>query len=148
MSLSPETIEVLREHRRIEAEAALKAGRPMPEKVFNNEAGNPADESKIRKAHELALKGVGLRHIRVHDLRGTFAALLVSAGVPIYHVSKMLGHSDPATTARHYEDLAPGATKEMPVILERYISENSAVINANQMRTAASSVETSKTGGA
>ena len=60
----------------------------------------------------------------------------------------MLGHSDPATTARHYADLAPGATKEMPTILERYIFDALAEWNANQTRTAASAVEASKNGGA
>ena len=116
--------------------------------VSVNEAGSPADESKVRKAHDLSLKAAGLRRIRVHDLRGTFAALLVSAGVPIYHVSKMLGHSNPATTARHYADLAPGAAKETPTILERYVFEATAERNANQTRTAASAVEASKNGGA
>lgn len=48
-----------------------------------------------------------------------------------------LGHSDPATTARHYADLAPGATRETPTILERCISEASAERNANSMRTEA-----------
>jgi integrase len=138
VNLSPETIKVLRAHRRVEAVAALEAARSMPEKVFVNEAGSPADESKVRKAHDRALKEAGLRRIRVHDLRGTFAALLVSAGVPIYHVSKMLGHSDPATTARHYADLAPGATRETPALLERYVAEASAGRDANGMRTAAS----------
>ena len=147
VNLSPETIEVLREHRRAEAAAALKAGRPMPEKVFVNEAGSPMDESKVRKAHAKALKAAGLRRIRVHDLRGTFAALLVSAGVPIYHVSRMLGHSDPATTARHYADLAPGATKEVPAILERYISGNSAGRNANQAQTDAPTEGSTGAGG-
>jgi hypothetical protein len=76
----------------------------------------------------------------VHDLRGTFAALLVSAGVPIYHVARMLGHGDPATTARHYADLAPGAAREMPAILERYVARNSAGQDANHMQTEAPSV--------
>jgi len=111
-----------------------------------NEAGSPADESKVRKAHNLALKTAGLRRIRVHDLRGTFAALLVSAGVPLYTASKLLGHSDPATTARHYADLAPGATRETPVILERYISEHSAGRDANGMRTEAPSGEAAEKG--
>jgi integrase len=137
VTLSAETIETLRENRRAEAAAALKAGRPMPEQVFVNGAGAPMDESKVRRAHTLALKAAGLRRIRVHDLRGTFAALLVSAGVPVYHVSRMLGHSDPATTARHYADLAPGATREMPAILERYVAENSAGRDANQVQTQA-----------
>lgn len=43
------------------------------------------DPSKIRRAHDLALKEAGLRHIRIHDLRGTYTSLAVSAGVPIYY---------------------------------------------------------------
>ena len=141
VNLSAETIKVLEQHRKAIAAQSLEAGRSMPEKVFVNEAGSPADESKVRKAHDRALKEAGLRRIRVHDLRGTFAALLVSAGVPLYTVSKLLGHSDPATTARHYADLAPGATKDTPRVLERYVSEASAGRDANGMRTAVSTDE-------
>jgi integrase len=147
VDLSPETIEVLQQHRKAVAAQSLKAGRPMPEEVFVNEpaktrkgkeaearGGNPMDPSKIRRAHDLALKEAGLRHIRIHDLRDTFTSLLVSAGAPIYHVSKALGHSDTATTERHYANLAPGAARDMPNVMERYI-RNATVKNANQMRT-------------
>jgi integrase len=148
VNLSVETVKVLEQHRKAIAAQSLVAGRSMSEKVFVNEAGGPADESKVRKAHNLALKVAGLRRIRVHDLRGTFAALLVSAGVPLYTVSKLLGHSDPATTARHYADLAPGAIRETPTILERYVSAASAERNANGMRTMASGKEAPKCNGA
>jgi integrase len=148
VDLSPETLEVLQQHRKAVAAQSLKAGRSMPETVFVNECeksrkgkevktwgGKPMDVSKIRKAHELGLKAAGLRHIRIHDLRGTYASLLVSAGVPIYHVSKALGHADVTTTSKHYADLAPGAAREMPNVLERFI-EDAAGRNANGMRTA------------
>ena len=97
------------------------------------------DPSKIRRAHELALKEAGLRHIRIHDLRGTYTSLAVSAGVPIYYISKSLGHSDTATTERNYASLAPGAARETPNIMERYI-QNATVQNANQMRTEAETI--------
>ena len=139
VDLSPETIAVLEQHRKAVAAQSLKAGRSMPEEVFVNEpaknrkgkeadarGGKPMDPSKIRSAHELALKEAGLRHIRIHDLRGTYTSLAVSAGVPIYYVSKSLGHSDTATTERHYAYLAPGAAREMPNVMERYI-ENATV---------------------
>ena len=80
------------------------------------------------------VKEAGLRHIRIHDLRGTYTSLAVSAGVPIYYVSKSLGHSDTATTERNYASLAPGAARETPNVMERYI-QNATVRNANQMRT-------------
>lgn len=38
---------------------------------------------------------------RIHDLRHTFASLLISQGVPLYHVSQLLGHSDIRITQRY-----------------------------------------------
>jgi len=139
VQLSPEMIEVLKEHRRAIAEESLKAGRPMPETVFVNEIGSPLDEAKVSKAHHSGLKVARLRSIRIHDLRGTFASLLVSAGVPLFHVAKALGHSSQETTMRHYAHLAPGAAREMPNVLERFVFGDRAERNANQMRTEAAS---------
>ena len=44
---------------------------------------------------------LGLQGIRVHDLRHTFASLLVNAGHTLYEVQMLLGHSDPRTTMRY-----------------------------------------------
>jgi len=54
--------------------------------------------------------------------------------VPIYYVSKSLGHSDTATTEKHYASLAPGAARELPNVIEQSV-RNAAVQNANQVRT-------------
>jgi integrase len=140
--LSPEMIEVLRAHKAAMAAACLKAGwERMPETVFVNEVGKPMDISKIRRAHILGLKEAGLRTVRIHDLRGTYTALMVSAGVPVYHVSAALGHTSTETTLRHYANLVPGAAKEMPNVLERYVFGNQAAPNANQMRTEGASAQ-------
>jgi len=45
---------------------------------------------------------------RMHDLRHTFASRLVSRGVPIFYVSKLLGHKSISMTMR-YAHLAPEA---------------------------------------
>ena len=44
---------------------------------------------------------LGLQDIRVHDLRHTFASLLVNVGHSLYAVQKLLGHADPCTTMRY-----------------------------------------------
>lgn len=43
----------------------------------------------------------------VKDLRSTFASNAVMSGMPIYTVSKLLGHHDVKITERHYAHLAP-----------------------------------------
>ena len=44
---------------------------------------------------------LGLDDVRIHDLRHTFASILVNAGHSLYEVQRLLGHSDPRTTMRY-----------------------------------------------
>lgn len=46
-------------------------------------------------------KQAGLSHVRLHDLRHTFASLLVNGGASLYSVQKALGHSSPQITMRY-----------------------------------------------
>lgn len=43
----------------------------------------------------------GMQHVHWHDLRHTCASLLINAGVDLFTVGRILGHSSPATTARY-----------------------------------------------
>lgn len=43
----------------------------------------------------------GLKDVRLHDLRHSFASNLVNGGVSLYVVQQLLGHSSPATTQRY-----------------------------------------------
>ena len=47
-----------------------------------------------------------LDDLRIHDLRHTFASVLVNKGVSIYEVQTLLGHSSVQMTQR-YAHLAP-----------------------------------------
>ena len=53
-----------------------------------------------------ARQAAGLPDLRIHDLRHTYASLLVNAGRTLYEVQKLLGHSQIRTTQR-YAHLAP-----------------------------------------
>jgi len=43
----------------------------------------------------------GVKHFTWHDMRRTTAGRMLSAGVDIATVQKILGHADPRTTARY-----------------------------------------------
>jgi integrase len=55
--------------------------------------------------------------VRFHGLRHIAGTLALRQGVPLHTVSRMLGHSDPATTLRRYayvlEDMCEDAAKAM-----------------------------------
>jgi integrase len=57
----------------------------------------------------------GLRRHRPKDLRDTFASQLLTAGIQLGYISEQLGHSDVATTARHYARWAGGRAYRRPL---------------------------------
>jgi integrase len=52
-----------------------------------------------------------LRHVRVHDLRHTFASLLIQNGESLAYVKDQLGHSSIAITVDLYGHLVPGSNR-------------------------------------
>lgn len=68
--------------------------------VFPNpETGRPY--RCIHHSWDRARKEAGLPDLRVHDLRHSYASALVNAGVPLYDVQHLLGHSSIRTTQRY-----------------------------------------------
>jgi len=57
-------------------------------------------------AWDTARTRAGLSDVRVHDLRHSFASLLINSGRSLYEVQKLLGHTQLKTTQR-YAHLAP-----------------------------------------
>ncbi len=57
--------------------------------------------SDIYRYWDSLRKDLSIGDVRIHDLRHTFASLLVNAGHSLYEVQCLLGHSDPRTTMRY-----------------------------------------------
>src|SRR5439155_11844485 len=58
----------------------------------------------------------GITGCRLHDLRHTFASILVSSGLSLPVIGNLLGHSQPSTTARYahlFDDVLRGATERV-----------------------------------
>jgi integrase len=85
-------------------------GQDMPEWVFINDEGKPADMHNVKsRAFRRALEQAGLRRIRLHDLRHSYASILISAGVSPAYVQPQLGHASIKMTVDTYKHLIPGA---------------------------------------
>lgn len=84
----------------------LKAWRKQPEHkaaglVFGDPEGTERVPLTVRRRLARALAGAKVREVRFHDLRHTAASLLVSSGVDLLAVSRILGHAGVAMTARY-----------------------------------------------
>jgi integrase len=92
-----------------ELESALRAIKHLRSTlVFCNEDGRPLSKWQLHERLWGTARRAGLREIRWHDLRHSFASQLVIAGVPIVQVQQWLGHTTIAMTMR-YAHLAPGS---------------------------------------
>jgi len=114
IDMSDDLAEELRDFRRRQLEEAMRTGRnELPVWVFASGEGTPLDVHNVSK-REFAkcLEKAGLRRIRFHDLRHTFASLLLQNGESPQYVKEQLGHSSIKITVDVYGHLIPGANRQ------------------------------------
>jgi integrase len=70
------------------------------------QTGHPLDGSKVSKRFKAACQAAGVRVVRFHDLRHTFATRLAATGQPLRTIQEFLGHAD-AKTTQVYAHYAP-----------------------------------------
>jgi integrase len=75
--------------------------------VFCTSIGTQLDESNVRKVFNRILDKAGLHRRGPHQMRHTFASLLLQRGEPITYVSRQLGHKDASITLRVYAHWLP-----------------------------------------
>ena len=93
--------------------AALKGGKSAPPAwVFTNRDGEPLDGDNLRRrVFQPALAKANLRQVRLHDLRHTFASLLIQQDESLAYVRDQLGHSSIQVTVDIYGHLVPGSNR-------------------------------------
>ncbi len=70
--------------------------------VFVTVAGRPYSDSTLGRYFAIAKRVAGItRRVRFHDLRHTFGSDLANAELPLPFIGKVMGHANPATTARY-----------------------------------------------
>ena len=85
----------------------LKKRKPNSVYILENNNGNFLDYNNFRdRVYAKDIKEIGIRRIRIHDFRHTFASHYVMSGGTIYDLQQLLGHSDVKTTMR-YAHLSP-----------------------------------------
>ena len=72
------------------------------------QSGRPLDRTKLSRRFKQACADAGVRAVRFHDLRHTFATRLATSGQPMRTIQEFLGHADSKTT-QIYAHYAPSA---------------------------------------
>lgn len=112
VDLSLRLTEALRDHHRTAKASALKVGGALPAWVFPNTDGKALNGDNVRhRVFYRLLEGAKLRQIRFHDLRHTYASLLIQNGESLAYVKEQLGHSSIQVTVDVYGHLVPSANR-------------------------------------
>ena len=104
--------------------------------VWKDSTGAVVPFDSVKRSFDTARKEAKLEGVSLHTMRHTYASRLVMRGVPIYNVSKLLGHSKIQMTMR-YAHLAPEGLEESVAVLDQLGGERSS--NVIQPRAAIAS---------
>lgn len=100
----PSHTKARREHRTVLSVEACSLLAKMKKKndgkyLFPSTKGKPIPDFK--RSWEWLKKETGLNNVRIHDLRHTYASILISHGVSLPIIGKLLGHTQYQTTQRY-----------------------------------------------
>ncbi len=119
VDLSPQllgTLARLKEIRDLESMSQARIPEPW---VYLSPEGQRWDDRNLRRAFYRCLEKAGIREVRFHDLRHTYASLMAEAGAPPKYVQEQLGHSSIQVTMDIYLHLFPGGNREWVARLDQ-----------------------------
>ncbi|MFY9505157.1 MAG: tyrosine-type recombinase/integrase [Dethiobacteria bacterium] len=115
INLAPPVVQVLKEHKKEQAEYRLMAGGAYDEKgldlVFANELGEPICPRAFTRVFERLVKKAGL-DVTFHGLRHTFATIALEQGVDVKTIQETLGHHSAAFTMDVYSSVTAKMKEE------------------------------------
>lgn len=122
LDLNPVAMEILRKRKKAQLESKLRLGRLYTgnpwDLVFTTDSGTPVSPRNLLRAIQTAAKIAGLNDnplvapIGVHTLRHFVATRLLTNGVAIHVVSRILGHESISTTVDTYGHLEDHVRKQ------------------------------------
>jgi len=94
---------------------------------FAHPDGSPLDPATVTHQFIKIARQAGLK-VRLHDLRHTYASIMLAAGVNVKAISQALGHANISITLHIYSHLLPGtgkaAAKKFDRLLEPWLSQD------------------------
>jgi integrase len=99
---------------------AIAKAMSMTEKVFGGKGGEKLETANLEYNFRAAVKRAGLKDLRFHDLRHTFATRLVQSGADIYALQRLLGHKSMEMTGRYAHHDVESLRKALDVGVNGY----------------------------
>ena len=123
VSMTPKLVCFLREYRLERERLYRELGKELAldDLVFANFEGKPLDPSVLTHNFARIVKRVGLENVRFHDLRHTFASLMLLRGAKPKVISEALGHASIAFTMDTYSHIIEGMQEDAMALLDEVL---------------------------
>ncbi|MFZ2258641.1 MAG: site-specific integrase, partial [Clostridiaceae bacterium] len=125
ISMDPQTLEILKNWKKLQAEYMLKLGFNVMNKkqaVITNLKNGYINPQKIGQVMKKICTRSGIRLITPHGLRHTHCSLLFEAGATLKEVQDRLGHADIKTTMNIYAHVTEKKKEETAVKFAEYLA--------------------------
>ena len=123
IALPPFAIDRLRRHRLEQAERFFSAGtRPDGSTLLFERDAQPWNPNTFGLTFARIARDAKLPKVRLHDLRHSFASLLLAGGADLKTVSTALGHSTISVTADVYSHVSPAMLHDAANLLDRVVA--------------------------
>lgn len=115
VGVPPAVVQALTDHRERQRNDPIR----HMDLIFTTQVGSPLDPSDVSRDFRAFLQREGLPHVRFHDLRHAAGSIMLKNGTPMHVVSRILGHSNIATTVDIYGHVEDSALDEAAVAMGR-----------------------------
>jgi integrase len=111
----------------------LETGRGGTDLFFGDTARDPFSPSKVQRIADRAWKEAGLPRVTLHELRHSYASLLIDSGENLKALSTYCGHSSIQVTLDLYGHLLPGNEKESTARFDSYLTRSDSASRIRQL---------------
>ncbi len=125
VSMTPKLAVYLREYKQDRETLYQELGKELTldSLVFAHVEGNPIDPGVLSHNFARIARGAGLPGVRFHDLRHSFASLMLLKGAKPKVISEALGHASVAFTMDIYSHIIEGMQEEAMALLDEVMPE-------------------------
>lgn len=123
VSMTPKLSLFLRQHKAEREALYNKLGKQLSldDLAFGNTDGKPLNPASVSRSFLTIARKAGIQGVRFHDLRHTFASLMLQRGANPKVISEALGHSSVAFTLQTYSHIIKGMQEDAMSLLNEVL---------------------------
>ena len=123
VAMTPKLAEFMAEYKLERQRVNYQVGKAvtLDDLVFCHADGRPYDASVLSHKFAAIAREAGLKGVRFHDLRHTFASLMLQRGAKPKVISECLGHASVAFTMDVYSHIIDGMQEEAILLLDEVL---------------------------